>query len=94
MSKREIKFRAWIEHENLMVTEKYLVFWAGCVYYNESGTLIDPDKPCEPATLKGYSILSQNVMQFTGLLDRQGKEIYESELIALPTMDKKGKPAK
>uniref|UniRef100_A0A6M3JSU8 Putative YopX protein n=1 Tax=viral metagenome TaxID=1070528 RepID=A0A6M3JSU8_9ZZZZ len=64
---REIKFRAWHEEEKKM--------WADVGTDGFGGIILDTEnmglKP-----LKGKAI----IMQFTGLLDKNGKEIYEGDI--------------
>lgn len=67
---REIKFRAWNESSNEMSPLTQITFSGGGTWSVEKG--------------KGVSLEFQphiKVMQYTGLKDKNGKEIYEGDVV-------------
>ena len=66
---REIKFRAWDKQEGKMYEWENFGFGRRDLYLNWNRVIGDPDR--------------FNIMQFTGLKDKNGKEIYEEDILRI-----------
>jgi hypothetical protein len=64
--KREIKFRAWIPNTGWLA-EGFSIAMDGTEWYDDNG--------------HSWPVCDLEIMQFTGLHDKNGKEIYEGDIV-------------